>query len=348
MARKSKSDDGSISNAEFEKFLSKQSDSIDDMPDDQGDEDETDEGEEEEEADPEEEEETESDPEEEEEEEESEDEEEEEEEEAEEEDEESEEETEAEIDWSKLPKAAKKAFEAEREKALKWEKNHAKLQSQTHKLSASAKELETNLQAQREAMNTLNQLEAVFEKNPELMKMLESAVTSEASGKKAPDFLEQDPVYKEIQNSVLPMIKGLQQTVETLTKERDDLRTTNQEKENRKALDQTLANARVSIKSMLGREATENDLTQVLAFIVDNKLYGAKDPAKAAVAAVFGDEYQTSVRDREKSKLRAKAKKFGTRTNGVNGARTSSQKQNLDLRGSIKQAFSEQGIDFED
>lgn len=265
--------------------------------------------------------------------------------------EETEEEVEAssedEIDWDKVDKRYKEQFEKTRSEAEKWQRDHSKLQSKFTKTSQSQKEELKALEDYRRKADELSRWETLLERNPKLAQVVSQEIerlNNPYQAEDIPDYLKNDPMFQHIQKSVAPTINALQQKIQHLEQKAqkiDQWESQQVEAKNRQYLDSQLDAAKEQVKSIFGSDATEEQITQVLEYMVENKFYSN---GKAAALAVFGDQYEKAARSRYENEMKEKAKKFPARTKTVNSNRVGSSRDANTPEEAIAMALAEQGM----
>lgn len=262
------------------------------------------------------------------------------------EDEPQEETEEAPLDWDALDPKYRSAFEKAAQEAQKWQKEHGRIQSKWTKDSQSRKEMERSLNEYRQKAEILDKWEALVEQYPGLDKVVQQEIAKRQNPfgqQEVPEYLRDDPAYKHIMGTFQPYVQQLEQKLRMLeekTGKIDQYEKQTQEQQYRKQLDTQLDAARGKIKSIFGRDATEEEVTQVLEYMVDNQYY--KSGAIAAME-VFGDKYEQAVKQRYDSELKEKAKKFPPRSKSVNASRAAPQSDASSVEEAIAAAFAEQG-----
>lgn len=266
--------------------------------------------------------------------------------EADEEESESEEETEEELDWEAVDPRYKAAFEKFQSEAQKWQKDYGKIQSKWTKASQAQKEFESTRERLMERDQLLSRFEQALENNPKLVEMFKRELHGKADpfeDTDVPDYLKQDPAFKYVQERYLPVIRGLQQQIQEMSgkvSKVDEWEQQTTQAKYKEQLDNQLDAAKEQIKSIFGREAEEEELTQVLEFMVENKFYSN---GKAAALAVFQDQQEKAVRDRIQRELKEKAKKFPSRQKSVNPSRAKESSNAQSVEDAIRMSLAEQG-----
>jgi len=253
---------------------------------------------------------------------------------------------EEEIDWNQVDERYRKAFEQTKSEAEKWQKDHGKIQSKWTKESQSRKEELKNLDEFRAKANELSRWEELLGQNPKLAQVVSQEIERMNGGyqEEVPDYLKNDPMFQHIQKSVAPTINALQQKIQHLeqkTQRLDQWESQQVEAKNRSYLDNQLSAAKEQVKSIFGTEATEDQITEVLEYMVENKFYSN---GKAAALAVFGDQYEKAARSRYETEMKEKAKKFPARTKTVNSNRVGSSRDASTPEEAIAMALADQGL----
>lgn len=256
-------------------------------------------------------------------------------------------EEEDEIDWNKVDERYRKEFEKARSEAEKWQKDHSKIQSRWTKESQSRKEELKALEDYRAKADELQRWEALLQQNPKLAQVVSQEIdrlNNPYQAEEVPDYLKNDPMFQHIQKSVAPTINALQQKIQYLeqkTQKLDQWESQQIEAKNRQYLDTQLNAAKEQVKAIFGSEATEEQVTAVLEYMVENKFYSN---GKAAALAVFGDQYEKAARSRYESEMKEKAKKFPARSKTVNSNRLGSSREASTPEEAIAMALAEQGL----
>ncbi len=249
------------------------------------------------------------------------------------------------IDWNKVDERYRKEFERARSEAEKWQKDHSKIQSKWTKESQTRKEELKALEEYRSKADELSRWESLFEQNPKLAQLVGQEIErlNNPQAEEVPDYLKNDPMFQHIQKSVAPTINALQQKIQYLeqkTQKLDQWESQQVEAKNRQYLDTQLDAAKEQVKAIFGTEASEEQITEVLEYMVENKFYSN---GKAAALAVFGDQYEKAARSRYESEMKEKAKKFPARSKTVNSNRVGSSKDATTPEEAIAMAMAEQG-----
>lgn len=259
-------------------------------------------------------------------------------------DSEDEEEDTGELDWDSLPPAAKKAYEEAAKKAEHWEKNHAKLQSDYAKNSNTWKEKERTLTEIQAKADELQKWEQFLASNHGARKALEAAIQAEQNPfSDMPEHLSKDPAVKYMQEKFMPYISKLEKELEGFKgkfSEVDRIKEERVMQEGKAKLDAQLDASKAHIKAMFGRDATEEEVTQVLEYMVENKFYSN---GKAAALAVFSDQYDAHLQQKYNQNMKEKAKKFPTQSKTVSSARATTHKEARTAEEAIMMALAEQG-----
>jgi hypothetical protein len=250
------------------------------------------------------------------------------------------------LDWSKMPPAHRKAHEALMAEAQKWKKDYGKLQSDFTKRGQAQRTEERDLSNLREKASHADQWNALLGQNPELHKLIQREVARirDPMAQEIPEYLKSDPAFQYMQKTYDPMIRKLQSE---LAEARQVAGKVNQwesrekQAESQKTLDGLLDDARNRIKSGLGRDATEEEMTEVLKFMVENEYYRS---GKLAASEVFGDRFEKAKQARQASTMRQKAGKFPARNKSVNANRVSRSSQDATTPDeAIARALADQG-----
>lgn len=251
------------------------------------------------------------------------------------------------LDWDSLDPRFKSAFEKASQEAQKWQKDHGKIQSRWAKESNGWKQKEQTIQQLQQKAEALAKWESILEQYPELEQVVAKEIQKRQTpfGQvEAPDYLQHDPAYKAIMGNLQPYVQSLEQRLrqfEQKTSRFDQFEQSQKQAEARQKLDTQLDTAKQTIKSMLGRDPSEEEVDQVLEYMVENKFYSN---GKAAAIAVFQDKYEENMRAKYENELKEKAKKFPPRSKTVNSHRAKAQENPSSVEDAIAAAFAEQGM----
>lgn len=255
---------------------------------------------------------------------------------------------EAELKWDGLDPRYKTAFEEAVQKAEKWQKEHGKIQSNWTKDSKARKDLESSLTGYKSKAENFDRWANLLDRHPGLEQHIESFLQRSGDpfqGAQVPDNLKENPALKYMQDTYSPLFKDVQQKLTMLeqkTAKIDEYERQIQEQEGKKLLDAQLDAAKDQIKNIFGRDATEDEVTEVLQFMVDNKFY---NNGAAAAVSVFKDQYEQGIKQRYEREMQEKGKKFPPRTKSVNSARAAGPSKDAgSAEEAIAMAFAEQGI----
>lgn len=247
-----------------------------------------------------------------------------------------------ELDWSKVDKRYAGAFEKAQAEAIKWERQHAKLQSQLTRESRSRQEEEATLTTLREKAQAADQWDALLAKHPHLEQVLMQEIEKLRDPfRDIPEIVKQDPLFQQMQRmnqaleEKLAMFEKNLQPVQDIQRERT-------EAQSRRTVDERLGEARAKFKAMFGKEATEDDLKAALQYMVQTKDY-AKGGGTRAVLEAFGDQWQAQVQQKRNEALKAKAKKFGARNKSLSSPRGKMSEDAKTPEEAIARALADQG-----
>lgn len=140
-----------------------------------------------------------------------------------------------------------------------------------------------------------------------------------------PDYLKQDPMFQHVEKVFKPYIQKLEKELEDVKKKTgrfDEMDRQQAEAKNKEVLDTQLNAAKETVKSMFGRDATEDDVTKVLEYMVENKFY---NNGKAAALAVFQDQYEKAIAEKQQNRMKEKAGKFPSRNKSISSSRVKSE-----------------------
>lgn len=253
----------------------------------------------------------------------------------------------SEVDWSTAPPALKSAYEKVRSEAEKWKRDHGSIQSKWTKASQSQKEFESIRERLEQRDQLLERFETMLENNPKLVELIQKENARKHdpfAAAEIPDYLKDDPAYKFLESAYKPIITNLQRElneVKQKTSRFDEMDQKEAEGKRKAHLDTQLNSAREQIKSMFGREASEDEVTEVLQYMVDQKFYGN---GKAAALAVFSDRYEQAILQKHQAQMKEKAKKFPSRNKSVPSARAVSSGQAENPHEAIAKALADQGF----
>lgn len=246
------------------------------------------------------------------------------------------------LDWSKVDKRYSSAFEKAQAEAIKWERQHAKLQSQLTRESRSRQEEEATLTTLREKAQAADQWDALLAQHPHLEQILMQEVQKLRDPfSNVPDIVKQDPLFQQMQRMNQQLEQRLAAFEKSLTPVQD-IQKERVEAQSRRTVDGLLGEARAKFKTMFGKDATEDDLKAALKYMVDNKDY-AKGGGTRAVLEVFGDQWQKQVQQKRNQSLREKAKKFGARNKSLSAPRGKMSEDAKTPEEAIARALADQG-----
>lgn len=249
-----------------------------------------------------------------------------------------------EVDWEAVDPRYKQAFEKTRSEAEKRQEEYRKIQSHMTKQSQQYKSFEQDRDRLTQRDLQLSKIEELLEAHPHLVDLIDKEVakaTNPLEAEEVPDYLKQDPAFQHMQKVYQPYIQKLEKQLQEVTKKTsrfDEMDRQQAEAKHKETLDAQLKGAGEKIKSMLGRDATEDEITEVLQYMVDNKFYGN---GQIAALAVFGDRYEKSIAQRQQAKMKEKAGKFPARSKSVSPSRVKSGDDSMDLEDAIHAAMAE-------
>lgn len=236
------------------------------------------------------------------------------------------------------------------ERAERAERSSRNLQSELTKRSNSLKEIERSLPQLRAKADALDRWNSLFGKYPQLQQVIEREVQrleNPMSGIEIPKGMENDPAIQFFQKSMETMMQQNRSLQAELRETRakvgkvDEWENKSKEAEDKAKLDGLLDEAKAEIKSMFGRDATEQDLTEVLKYMVQKNYY---DSGATAAFHVFRDQYRKLSTRASSENIRRKAGKFPARTKGVNPGRVSNRpKEAGSPEEAIAMALADQG-----
>lgn len=233
-----------------------------------------------------------------------------------------------EIDWEAIDPRYKKAFEETRSEAQKRQEEYRKIQSHMTKKSQEFQQFEQSRQKLEERNNQLSQIEALLEQHPHLVDLIDREVAKASNpleSAEVPDYLKQDPMFQHVEKVFKPYIQKLEKELEDVKKKTgrfDEMDRQQAEAKNKEVLDTQLNAAKETVKSMFGRDATEDDVTKVLEYMVENKFY---NNGKAAALAVFQDQYEKAIAEKQQNRMKEKAGKFPSRNKSISSSRVKSE-----------------------
>lgn len=226
--------------------------------------------------------------------------------------------------------------------AKRWQTDYGKIQSQWTKASQSQKEFESTRARLEQRDQQLAQIEDLLEKNPRLLELIDKELDKSPLDGEVPDYLRQDPAFQYMQQTLRPYVQSLEKQLQDTMKKAsrfDEFEKQQQQAKHRQELEAQIAAAGEQIKSIFGRDATEEEKRAVLQYMVDHKFYGN---GKTAALAVFGDQYEKAVIQRHQEQMKEKAKKFPARTKSVSSSRVV-PKEASTAEEAIQKALAEQG-----
>lgn len=261
------------------------------------------------------------------------------------------------IDWEKLPQAARAAFEKANSEAQKWQKDYSKLQSKWTKESQSWKEKETTHAQLVERDAVLKQFEKILESNPDIYRSLQERVqkgNKPFSMQDIPDDLRSNPVVQLLENRILPYVQQLETKIsqyEPKFQSLDQMTRESEEKQVRANIDAQINAGREQIAKLLGREATEDELQELIDWMNEERVIGDhrnpesfKRMGKMAAMEVFSERAEGVRAEKQQADLKEKAKKFPSRTKSVNPSRAVQERDARDFRDGIAMAMEEHGL----
>lgn len=260
------------------------------------------------------------------------------------EDEESDEDEEAEskLDWSKVSPEHKAAFESSQKEIGKLRKDYGKLHSKYAELSQSRREEDQSLQELRAGHEMASQWNEILEQHPELEKQIMGLIQkAQNPDSEIPEHLKDDPAIQ----FMLQQNKLLQQQLRQVSDQTKPLKEWEQEKAtalSKQKLDSLLDDAAKEFKHMFGKDMGEEERTAVLKYMVERKYY---ESGSNAALAVFAQQYKKALSAKDASRLRDKAKKFGSRNKTVNSRQATSAPKINSSNDAIRQALADQGLD---
>lgn len=261
-----------------------------------------------------------------------------------EEDDEDEEESEAQsLDWSKVSPKHKAAFDEAESRARKFERAHAKLQSQLTRDSKTRQQEEATLTTLRAKAEAADKWDALLHKHPELQETLEAAIAKIRDPfKDVPDFLREDPIFQQMQRYNQRLEERLAKFEENFAPIKE-IQTERQTAQNRQRVDGLLGEAGAKFKTMFGRDPNQQEKTAILKHMVDNKYYPDAGQGHLITLEVFGSQWEKHLKTDRNKQLRDKAKKFGARNKALNTARTTVKKHADSPEEAVAMALAEQG-----
>jgi hypothetical protein len=254
---------------------------------------------------------------------------------------EAEEEAPEELDWEEVDPEYKSAFDAVQQERDKLRKDYGKLHSKYTRETQAHKEQDGSLEELRAQAQVAEQWNAVLAQHPDIRETVEQMLARKQDPYgDVPDYLKEDPLFQQMRQHNQRLEQRLSQFEEKV-KPVETWQSQQQEAQNRQKLDGLLGEAEAKFKSMFSREWSEDEKTEVLQYMVENKVYRN---GKIPVMEVFGDRYEKALKTRQASDLRGKAKRFGTRTKSVNSARISkASKDASNADEAIAMALADQG-----
>lgn len=231
------------------------------------------------------------------------------------------------VDWDKLPPAAKKAYEAERQK---YENYRSLNDRQTREWKKSE---ETYKSAQAKAQQ-FDQLDNLYKTNPELKQAFDKVF---GVHKNVDPTLEADPLYKyirdfeaRIDSRLNPLLENHQSTIKS-----------RQEKAIDDQMDSITKSASDAYKSYFGKEPAMADMSKLYGFMADKKIYDGS----AAVHSLYMKEIMDAKVQSILSEQSAKKNK-STKGSNLNSSRSVPNGQVKSYEDAIEQAMQELNINF--
>lgn len=255
---------------------------------------------------------------------------------------EEEEEPESKVDWSTAKPEHKAAHEADQKEIGKLRKDYGKLHSKYAELSQSRREEDQSLQELRAGHEMASQWNEILEQHPELEKQIMGLIQkAQNPDSEIPEHLKDDPAIQ----FMLQQNQRLQQQLRQVSDQTKPLKEWEQEKaaaQSKQKLDSLLDDAAKEFKSMFGKDMGEEERTAVLKYMVERKYY---ESGSNAALAVFAQQYKKALSAKDASRLRDKAKKFGSRNKTVNSRQATSAPKINSSNDAIRQALADQGLD---
>ena len=263
-------------------------------------------------------------------------------------DEDSDEEEEPEsVDWEKAPAALKTEFDSVVQERDRWKKDYSKLQSDFTKRVNAFKEEEKSLPTLKAKAQSLDRFNALLGQHPQLQQLIEREVArlnNPMTAVKIPEGLEKDPAIQYLQQAFMPVIQNLQAELaeaKARVGKVDEWEAKNQDQEAEVQLNGLLDEARGQIKSMFGRDASEDEVTQVLRYMTENDYWKS---GKTAAFHVFADQFRKLSQRTSVEKAKAKAKKFPAKMKGMNPSRVGKTRDAETPEEALAMALAEQGV----
>lgn len=224
--------------------------------------------------------------------------------------------------WDSIDPRAKSEYET-------ISKRYKDTQAYLTKKSQEWKSRELEFQKYQQAQKHLDYFNEIYSKNPEVQSVINKALGLESNID--PD-LQQDPLFKyiqgyksELENQITPVVKWVQEQ---------------QNSQRERALDEQVdaaTNAASSaIKDLLGRDATPEEMSRVLKYMVEKRNYDGDSAAKAVFFQdIMNAKIQAALSDQMKKKT------IGSRVSTVNSgkARSKSEYDSMSMKDIVASAL---------
>lgn len=245
------------------------------------------------------------------------------------------------LNWEKVKPEYKAAFDEVTSERDKLRKDYGKLHSKYTQAVQAQKDEDGSLEAVKSDAHVARQWNAILEQHPQLSKMIEREIAKlQDPFADVPEYLKEDPLFQQMVAHNKRMEQRLAQLDERVAPVKDwDAQ--QREAKNRQVIDGLLTEAGTHFKSLFKRDWNEQEKTEVLRYMVQKNFY---ENGEVPVWAVFKDQYQKQATQKRSTELKAKAKKFGTRTKGVNLNRANRAPKDAETaEDAIAMALAEQG-----
>lgn len=265
------------------------------------------------------------------------------------EEEDSDEEESAEATWEEAPAALRTEFETVQGERDRWKRDYGKLQSKFTERVNAFKEEERSLPQLRVKSEALDRWNSLLGQYPQLQQTIEREVArlqNPMAAVEIPKGLENDPAVqyaKKLVESQTNYTRSLEAKVREFQATAGKVSGwENQQKDAqaRQRLDGLLDEAKSEIKSMFGRDATEQEVTQVLQYMTQKNYF---ESGATAAFHLFRDQYKKLSTRVSDEKLREKSKKFPVRSKGISPARGKSRDAESPEE-ALAMAFADQGF----
>ncbi len=175
-----------------------------------------------------------------------------------------------------------------------------------------------------------DQMDNSVHSSPEKMALLQNILGQQANTDTVDPALQDDPVYQHT--------RKLEQELAQLKQDFGSLSKGTQKREVNDRIKSEVVEAKNTYKEMFGRDATDEQVNNILKEMDESNVYNAKIVTKA----MYSDEYAKSKTQEILSKEEAKRNMFSNVTSMNSSAAVRNEKQDLSLRESFSAAIKEQ------